>query len=149
MLSTETCSPVIRFRVCLDELLTSAHRMYAERALVPLSMQLTAALEREFGLSVVGSHGSDSAGGGNAPPSQKGMSTFKASWRSQVGSIIYRALVVSIHIVIVATSMPHLIITPTLYLACYVTYYHCHCREWILTVVIVRRYSSQQYVVLL
>ena len=76
MLSTETCSPVIRFRVCLDDLLTSAHRMYADRALVPLSVQLTGALEREFGLTVVGSPAASSH--------QKGISTFKASWQRQV-----------------------------------------------------------------
>ena len=90
MLSTETCSPVIRFRVCLDELLTSAHKMFADRSLVPLSLQLTGALEREFGLSVTaGSH--DNHGIGHAAAA---MSTFKASWRREVTQYALSTLII-------------------------------------------------------
>ena len=148
MLSTETCSPVIRFRVCLDELLTSAHKMFADRSLVPLSLQLTGALEREFGLSVTaGSH--DNHGIGHAAAA---MSTFKASWRREVTQYALSTLIIVINLCgtyylfwYQYTLIPH---TPSTHQPTpYLSLVPCYCRGWILTAAIVKKCLSLPCVV--
>jgi hypothetical protein len=77
MLTGDTCSPVGRLGACLDELLSSAHRVFAERSLTPLSLQLSLALEKDFGLRGAHSSSSSSSSGSLQP------STFKSSWRRE------------------------------------------------------------------
>ena len=90
MLTGDTCSPVGRLGACLDELLASTHRVFAERSLTPLSLQLSLALEKDFGLcsagnssSSSGGYGKDGHGHGHGSSVSLQPSTFRSSWRRQ------------------------------------------------------------------
>ena len=79
MLSPESCLPVGRFAACLDDLLASVHRIFAERSLGPLVAQLSGSLERELGLSLAtdGTAAANDGVGAGQP------ATFKAFWRRE------------------------------------------------------------------